>query len=81
MLFLLVSFEYLDLLFINELTASLETYTAETDITPEEVHAALAKAVVLLLRWIWKKSEEQSDLSDAHNLADFAAAQSRELIL
>jgi hypothetical protein len=74
MFFLLASFEYLDLPFLNEFTALLETFMAEADGTSKEVHAILAKAVVLLLRWIWKKSEEQSDLSDAQNLADFAAA-------
>jgi hypothetical protein len=70
-LFLISTFEHLDVLFLNECTALLESSLENAVPRESEV---LASAAVFLLGWIWKKAEAESDTSDALNLANFAAA-------
>jgi hypothetical protein len=70
--FLMLSLKYVDKQFLNESVAVVGA-AFEGARTTQELKL-LTLATINLLRWIWDKAETEPDISDARNLADFAAA-------
>ncbi|MFZ3215133.1 MAG: ATP-binding protein [Candidatus Acidiferrales bacterium] len=70
--FLILSLKFVDKQFLNESVAVVGA-AFEGARSKEEIKL-LTLATISLLRWIWDKAGTEPDISDARNLADFAAA-------